>query len=96
MPRKLRIQYPGAIYHLLNRGDQREFILRDNEKRQMFLGKVQTITVRHARKPTRKRPSASWDPDWSRVRGGPITGPAQRSALKVQLARLLRQERPWV
>jgi hypothetical protein len=24
MPRKLRIQYPGAMYHVMNRGDQRE------------------------------------------------------------------------
>ena len=23
MPRKLRIQYPGAIYHVMSRGDQR-------------------------------------------------------------------------
>jgi hypothetical protein len=26
MPRQLRIQYEGAIYHLMNRGDQREEI----------------------------------------------------------------------
>src|SRR5437879_9162555 len=24
MPRKLRIQYPGAMYHVVSRGDQRE------------------------------------------------------------------------
>ncbi|NOS72336.1 MAG: hypothetical protein HOP33_20730 [Verrucomicrobia bacterium] len=24
MPRQLRIQYPGAIYHVMNRGDDRE------------------------------------------------------------------------
>jgi hypothetical protein len=24
MARKLRVQYPGAIYHLMNRGDRRE------------------------------------------------------------------------
>jgi hypothetical protein len=24
MPRQLRIQYEGAIYHLMNRGDRRE------------------------------------------------------------------------
>ena len=24
MPRALRIQYPGAIYHVMNRGDRRE------------------------------------------------------------------------
>jgi hypothetical protein len=26
MARKLRVQYPGAIYHVMNRGDRREAI----------------------------------------------------------------------
>ena len=29
MPRKLRVQYAGAIYHLMNRGDRRETIFED-------------------------------------------------------------------
>jgi putative transposase len=37
MPRKLRIQYPGAMYHVMNRGDQREAIFEDAEDRQKFL-----------------------------------------------------------
>jgi REP element-mobilizing transposase RayT len=37
MPRKLRIQYPGAMYHVMNRGDQREAIFRDDDDRQKFL-----------------------------------------------------------
>ncbi len=37
MPRKLRIQYPGAMYHVMNRGDQREAIFEDEEDRQKFL-----------------------------------------------------------
>jgi REP element-mobilizing transposase RayT len=37
MPRGLRIQYPGAIYHVLNRGDQREDIFRDDADREKFL-----------------------------------------------------------
>ena len=37
MPRKLRIQYPGAIYHVINRGDQREDIFKDDEDRRRFL-----------------------------------------------------------
>ena len=37
MPRELRIQYPGAIYHVLNRGDQREDIFLDDQDRQRFL-----------------------------------------------------------
>jgi len=28
MPRKLRIQYPGAMYHVMNRGDPREDMLK--------------------------------------------------------------------
>jgi REP element-mobilizing transposase RayT len=37
MARKLRLQYPGAIYHVLNRGDRREPIFRDDSDRQRFL-----------------------------------------------------------
>jgi putative transposase len=37
MPRKLRIEYPGAIYHVFNRGDRREDIFRDDLDRQQFL-----------------------------------------------------------
>ena len=38
MARPLRIQYSGAMYHVMNRGDQREDIFRDDEDRQRFLG----------------------------------------------------------
>ena len=37
MSRKVRIEYPGAMYHVMNRGDQREDIFRDDEDRQRFL-----------------------------------------------------------
>src|SRR5262249_33645708 len=37
MPRKLRVQYPGAIYHLMNRGDRREAIFEDDEDHHRFL-----------------------------------------------------------
>ena len=37
VPRKLRIQYPGPIYHVMNRGDQREDIFKDDEDRCRFL-----------------------------------------------------------
>jgi len=30
MARQLRIQYAGAIYHLMSRGDRREEIFRDD------------------------------------------------------------------
>ena len=37
MARKLRLQYPRAIYHLMNRGDRREPIFKDEEDRRCFL-----------------------------------------------------------
>lgn len=37
MARKLRVEYPGAIYHVMNRGDQREPIFQDDEDREGFL-----------------------------------------------------------
>jgi REP element-mobilizing transposase RayT len=37
MPRKLRLEYPGAIYHVMNRGNRREDIFRDDKDRRRFL-----------------------------------------------------------
>src|SRR5262245_61974138 len=37
MARKLRVEYPGAIYHVLSRGDRRESIFEDNSDRQRFV-----------------------------------------------------------
>ena len=37
MARKLRIQYPGALYHVMNRGDRREDIFLDDHDRNAFL-----------------------------------------------------------
>jgi REP element-mobilizing transposase RayT len=37
MPRQLRIEYPGAIYHVMNRGDRREPIYQDDADRIRFL-----------------------------------------------------------
>jgi REP element-mobilizing transposase RayT len=38
MARKLRLEYPGAIYHVMNRGDRREAIFHDDADREWFLG----------------------------------------------------------
>jgi len=40
MARKVRIQYPGAIYHVMNRGDHQERLFRNHDHRQMFLATV--------------------------------------------------------
>jgi putative transposase len=37
MARKLRVEYQGAIYHVMNRGDHREAIFRDDQDRLLFL-----------------------------------------------------------
>jgi putative transposase len=37
MARPLRVQYPGALYHVMSRGDRREAIFRGDEDRLLFL-----------------------------------------------------------
>ena len=37
MPRQPRIEFPGAIYHIMSRGDRREDIYLDDIDRQEFL-----------------------------------------------------------
>ena len=37
MARKVRVEYPGAVYHVLSRGDRREPIFKDDKDRAMFL-----------------------------------------------------------
>jgi REP element-mobilizing transposase RayT len=37
MARKLRLQYEGAVYHVMNRGDHRREIFRTDGDRQLFL-----------------------------------------------------------
>ena len=37
MARKLRVEYAGAIYHVMNRGDRREPIFKDEADRQRFV-----------------------------------------------------------
>ena len=37
MARKLRVEYPGGIYHVMNRGDRREPIFKDGQDRLRFI-----------------------------------------------------------
>jgi len=37
MPHCLRIEFPGTIYHILNRGDRREDIYQDEVDRLEFI-----------------------------------------------------------
>jgi hypothetical protein len=34
---KLRVQYAGAMYHVMNRGDRREAVFADDQDRHRFL-----------------------------------------------------------
>ena len=36
MPRTMRVEYPGAIYHVLNRGDRKD-IFQSNNARRLYL-----------------------------------------------------------
>lgn len=46
MARKLRVEYPGAIYHVLNRGDRRELIFKDDQGRQAFVEALAAVCTR--------------------------------------------------
>jgi REP element-mobilizing transposase RayT len=46
MARKLRVQYPGAIYHVMSRGDHQEVIFRDAQDPQLFLRTIDEGCVR--------------------------------------------------
>ncbi len=37
MPRQVRIEYEGAVYHVMCRGDHREAIFEDDTDREVFL-----------------------------------------------------------
>jgi len=46
MARKLRVEYAGAIYHVMNRGDRREAIFDDDQDRERFLGTLGEACVK--------------------------------------------------
>ena len=46
MPRQLRIEYPGAIYHVMNRGDRREPIFEDDTDRQRFVAALGEVCAK--------------------------------------------------
>ena len=46
MPRQIRIEYPGAIYHVLNRGDRREPIFHDDFDRKRFVATLSEVCTK--------------------------------------------------
>ena len=81
MSRKLRIEYPGAMYHVMNRGDQREDIFRDDHDRQKFLAALREACVKTEWQMGRELERLGWDEYQLRARRK-----GHRS--KVMLARL--------
>jgi len=47
MARPLRIEYPGAIYHVTSRGNARQNIFLDDEDKTLFLSKLERATKRY-------------------------------------------------
>jgi len=46
MARKLRVEYPGAIYHVMNRGDRREALFKNAKDCEWFVESPGEICVR--------------------------------------------------
>lgn len=46
MPRKPRIEFAGAVYHVLSRGDRQEAIFRDDQDYELFLGTLSEACLR--------------------------------------------------
>jgi fructose-bisphosphate aldolase class II len=49
MARKARVEFPGAVYHVLDRGDRREPIFRDDSDRRRFLATLGEACARMTR-----------------------------------------------
>lgn len=47
MARKLRIEYPGAFYHVMARGNNREFILQNDEDKELYLYLIKKYKERY-------------------------------------------------
>ncbi len=48
MAPKLRVEYPAAVYHVMNRGDRREPIFRDDEGAEHYGSERQETVEAHA------------------------------------------------
>jgi putative transposase len=46
MPRKPRMEYGGAIYHIMSRGNRQEEICRDDTDRERFLETLTEVCAR--------------------------------------------------
>jgi len=47
MVRPLRIEFPGAVYHITSRGNERKTIFKDDQDRKIFLDTLADVTFRY-------------------------------------------------
>src|SRR3972149_9022863 len=47
MSRPLRIEYPGAVYHITSRGNEKKTIFKDDQDRTSFLDTIQQVNKRY-------------------------------------------------
>ena len=76
MARKLRVEYPGAIYPVMNRGDHREPIFRNDLDHKKFLATLAEACTK-----------TDWQTGWDRSRvGGPGEGRRAKDSDRATLA----------
>ena len=47
MTRPLRIEYPGAVYHITSRGNEKKPVFKDDSDRENFLNVLQRVNKRY-------------------------------------------------
>jgi REP element-mobilizing transposase RayT/DNA-binding CsgD family transcriptional regulator len=47
MTRPLRIEYPGAVYHITSRGNEKKAVFKDDQDRENFLNTLQHVNKRY-------------------------------------------------
>jgi REP element-mobilizing transposase RayT len=47
MPRKPRVEYSGAFYHVITRGNQRQNLFHDNKDREFYLDRLEQYRKRY-------------------------------------------------
>jgi len=55
MARPLRVEYPGAFYHVINRGNNQENIFKNDRDREKFLEYLQKRRLKRRIEKTKKR-----------------------------------------
>jgi len=91
MARTIRIEYPGAIHHVMNRGDRREAIFHSDEDRALFCDALAEACGRTGRRTRGSLPDTQSiinEPDWRSVKHGygrPARKPAARLRRKMKI-----------